>query len=332
MSDFLQRYEKNPILKPIPEHRWESKMVFNPAAVLKDNKIYLVYRARGEDKVKGVLVSRLGLAIFKNDGVTLERRYEKPIYEPQEWYEVGGCEDPRVTKIKDRYYLLYTAYLGQKSPPLFEEERTNIAMASTKNFFRWKRHGILLPEVLEPEKNGVLFPEKIKGYYVCYYRIIPHIYVAYSKSLENPFWRGHKVVASPRKDWWDSWKIGAGAPPIKTPLGWLFIYHGVDYPSPPRRQVKTAWGTIDWKRKYRLGVMLIDKNNPEKIIYRSEKPILEPKEDYEINGMVPNVVFSCGAVVKDDKLFVYYGGADTVTCVAWCSLSLLLKKIQQKKL
>ena len=329
----LQRYEKNPILKPIKNHPWESKMVFNAAAILKDNKVYLLYRARGKDKTEGgILISRLGLCILKNDGVTIEKRYSYPVLKPEEWHEPAGCEDPRITEINGKYYLLYTAYLGHKAPPLYEEERMNIAMASTTDFFHWEKNGLLLPSVLEPEKNGVLFPKKIKGYYIIYYRIDPNIYVAYSKSLESPKWIGHRRIAGPRKECWDAWKIGAGPPPIETKDGWLFIYHGVDKVSSPRRQIKTGRGTIDYKRVYRLGVMLIDKNNPEKILYRPKNWILEPKEKYEKKGIIPNVVFTCGAVVIKDTLFVYYGGADTVIGVATCKLKNLLKAIKEKNI
>ncbi len=325
----LKRYEKNPILEPIQENRWETKMVFNCAAVYKNNKIYLIYRGRGEDMAEDIPISKLGLAIFKKDGVTLEKRYKKPVFEPAAWYEPAGCEDPRITKIDGKYYMLYTAYLGREADPFFEEETTNIAMASSTNLIDWKRHGFLLPEVLEPEKNGVLFPKKIKGYYVLYYRVHPDIYFAYSKSLENPNWKGHKAVVGPRKGYWDSWKIGAGPPPIETKDGWLFIYHGVD-------QKGTRIDAFTHKKRpkltYRLGVMLIDKNNPTKILYRSENPILEPKKIYEKRGFVPNVVFSCGAIIIKDTLYVYYGGADTVICLATCKVSELLKLIKKKKI
>ena len=330
----LKRCSKNPLLEPIKDHHWESKMVFNPAIIYKDDKIHVIYRAIGDDEINGVLISRLGYAIFNKDGVTLEKRYKDPVFEPAEWYEPAGCEDPRISEIDNKYYLLYSAYFGKKdgTDPIMRGERVNIAMASTDNFIDWEKHGILLPGVHHPEKNGVLFPEKINGYYTCYYRIEPDIYVAYSKSLEKSLWRGHKVVASIREGSWDGEKIGAGAPPIKTDAGWLFIYHGVDKQGPPRHQSKMGYGTIDYHRTYRLGVMLIDKDNPEKVLYRSKGFILEPEEDYEKKGMIPNVVFTCGACVVDDKLFVYYGGADTVIGVASCSLSSLLKEIERKTL
>lgn len=322
----LKRYSKNPILSPIKEHSWESKMVFNCAAVLKNGKPHLFYRARGEDKIDDILISKIGLAVLKKDGVTVKKRYDAPVFEPEEDYEAAGCEDPRITFIDGKYYMLYTAYFGRIAPKEYENEKYNIAMASTEDFVSWKRHGIILPEVKTPEKNGVLFPRKINGNYAIYYRVEPDIYVAYSKTLENPKWFGHKIVVSPRVGFWDAWKIGAGAPPIETDKGWLFIYHGIDQVG--SKGVKTGYGTVDHERTYRLGVMLIDKNNSEKIIYRSRGWILEPEEKYEQEGMVPNVVFSCGAVIINDKLFVYYGGADTVIGVASCKMRDLMKAIE----
>jgi predicted GH43/DUF377 family glycosyl hydrolase len=111
----------------------------------------------------------------------------------------------------------------------------------------------------------------------------------------------------PRKNHWDSLKIGAAGPPIELDNGWLLVYHGVDA-----------------NRIYRLGVAVLDKNNPRKILGRSEEPILEPQEKYEQVGQVPNVVFSCGSVIFDDKLMISYGAADTVICVAFYELSEIL--------
>lgn len=326
----MERCIENPILAPIKDHAWESKMVFNCAAVLKNDKVHLFYRARGEDEIDGILISRIGHAVFKSDGITLEKRYDYPVFRPKEEYEQAGCEDPRITFIDGKYYMLYTAYFSNGAPKKYEKEKYNIAMASTEDFINWKRYGIILSEIKSPEKNGVLFPRKINGNYVIYYRVEADIYVAYSKSLENPKWFGYKIVASPRIGFWDAWKIGAGAPPIETDKGWLFIYHGIDQVGP--KGVKTGYGTVDYERIYRLGAMLIDKNDPEKILYRSSGWILEPEEKYEKEGMVPRVVFSCGAVIIGDALFVYYGGADTVIGAASCKLQELLKAIKNNNI
>jgi predicted GH43/DUF377 family glycosyl hydrolase len=167
---------------------------------------------------------------------------------------------------------------------------------------RWNWDSIWLPFPGIQNKNAVIFPQKINFNYVMLNRINPDICLAYSKDLRN--WHGLKSIMSPRRENWDCVKIGAAAPPMQIDEGWLLIYHGVDM-----RQI------------YRLGTVLLDKENPEKIIYRSEEPLLEPKEDYECFGFVPNVVFSCGAILLDDKVLIYYGGADTVICVATFELN-----------
>lgn len=114
---------------------------------------------------------------------------------------------------------------------------------------------------------------------------------------------------SPRIKSWDCWKVGAAGTPIELNEGWLFIYHGVDF-----------------ERVYSLGAALLDKSNPEIVLYRSEKAILTPIEDYERFGKVPNVIFSCGSVLIDDRLLIYYGGADSVLCVATYDLSEVLPR------
>lgn len=327
----FQRHPNNPILTPIKEHPWESEMVYNCAAVLKDNKVHIIYRARGKDKIDDIPISRLGYAILKEDGVTIEKRYNFPIYEPKEEFEKAGCEDPRIIEIDGTYYMLYSAFCGRNPPLHYKNQDVNIAMASTKDFFHWKRYGILLPKVLESEKNGVMFPKKIQGNYVFYYRVHPSIYVAYTKNIKHPPLKcfGHKAVFGPRKGFWDEYKIGAGPPPIETKKGWLFIYHGVKKYHGPQDRLHHS-SNQKYSLKYCLGLMLIDKNNPTKILYRSKEPILTPEKEYEKEGSVPDVVFSCGSVVIKDTLFIYYGGADTTTGVATCKISEILNTIEKE--
>jgi len=153
------------------------------------------------------------------------------------------------------------------------------------------------------DKNAVLFPEKIGGKYVLLHRPMHKepmgIWIAYSDNLIE--WYGQReIMASPGKGSWEGQKIGAGAPPIKTEKGWLLIYHGVDE-----------------KQVYRLGAAVFSLEDPSKLLYRHPEPILEPEADYEIRGgEVPNVVFACGACEVKDKYYIYYGGADSVVCVA----------------
>lgn len=278
----LERHPLNPILVPVPEHIWEDKFVFNCAVAYDGELFHMLYRAQGED-----MVSRIGYAISV-DGVRFNR-LEKPVFSPKTQDELYGVEDPRITKIGDRYYMLYTAY----SP-----KGTRVAMASTKNFIIWERHGIVIKDEKD-NKDAALFPEKINGKYVMIHRFVPDIWLAFSDDLIN--WGDYVKIAGPRKDYWDNLKIGAGAPPIKTPYGWLLLYHGVEEGPRPI---------------YRLGFILLDLNDPTKILKRSEEPILEPEEGWEIFGGVPNVVFSDAMVEYKDKYYVYYGAADNYIALA----------------
>ncbi len=306
----LLRCEHNPILKPIPEHQWESKYVLNAAAIRIEGRVYILYRAFGDDNI-----SRIGMAI--SDGYNILERLPEPIFYPKTDEERNGCEDPRTVIIGDEIYMLYTAYDGVVA---------QIAAASIgiedflkRDFNKWKRLGLAFPNVWN--KDAILFPEKINGQYVLYHRIEPSIWASYSNELKFPWSRnGHKIIIGPRAGMmWDSLKIGAGSQPIKTDYGWLLIYHGVDD-----------------NLVYRLGVILVDLNDPSRLLYRSPNPILSPQMSYEVGNnsstWVPNVVFTCGAVPTEDKdileaddeILVYYGAADTYLCVAYAAVKDLI--------
>ena len=300
----LVRSIDGPILESVPEHTWESRYVLNAAAVRVDDMIYVIYRAFGEDEI-----SRLGLA-WSRDGIHIDGRLDTPIFTPKDSNESKGCEDPRITVIGDRLYMLYTAYDGVL--PQIAMASIDRKMFLEKRFNRWTRHGLLFPGV--SNKDAVLYPETFGGKYALYHRIEPAMWVSYTDTLTCPWPRsGHKIVISPRSGMmWDGIKIGAGAQPIKTTHGWLNIYHGVDY-----------------EKTYRLGVLLMDLENPSRVIYQSPNPILEPEVDFEIGKKdkdfwVPRVVFTCGAVVArdtpiakmDDVIYIYYGAADTAIGMA----------------
>jgi predicted GH43/DUF377 family glycosyl hydrolase len=292
----LKRYPQNPILIPLREHRWESRYVLNTAALRINDKVYLFYRAFGDDEI-----SRIGLAI--TDGYRVLERMPDPIFSPLYEHEKKGCEDPRVVIIGEDIYMLYTAYDG---------EIAQIAAASIglqdfleRRFDRWHRIGLAFDGIWD--KDAILFPEKINNKYVIYHRIEPSVWVSYLDELVFPAPKeSHSIILGPRSGrMWDSLKIGAGTQPIKTVYGWLMIYHGVDH-----------------NRVYRLGVMLVDYHNPERLLYRSPNPVLSPELEFEVGDedcWVPNVVFTCGAVAAQDKetleaedeLLVYYGAADT---------------------
>ena len=303
----LLRYRNNPILKPTEENWWESKAVFNPGAVYKAGQVHLLTRAIGEyDKY----VSRLGHYV-STDGFNFQRATDKPVFAPQEEYEKWGCEDPRITELEGKFYITYVA-LSKPARSGGGPPRT--ALASTKDFRSFRRYGILTPPRTD-DKDTVLFPEKIEGKYAALHR--PHNWVGTQYGTDRPsIWMGysdnlkalykHKIVMKPEQRW-ESAKIGAGPPPIKTREGWVLIYHGVDENS-----------------VYRAGAALLDLKDPSKVKSRSPHPILEPEKSYEKNGDVPNVVFPEGAVVIGDELFVYYGGADKVCCVATAHLDEIL--------
>ncbi|MEM3017737.1 MAG: glycosidase, partial [Candidatus Bathyarchaeia archaeon] len=221
----FERYKGNPILKPIPNHMWESMMVFNCAALLKGEKIHILYRARGS---KGG-VSRLGYA-SSSDGFKIDERLEKPVFSPELGNELEclGCEDPRLTEIGEKIYLSYTAYgrVPGMVPP-YNSIQVAITSISTDDFLkrRWNWGKRIYPFPLVDNKHACIFPERIGGRWAMYHRIPPHIWIAYSDDLSS--WKDSSIVLSPREEW-EYFKLGGGAPPLKTDEGWLFIYHAVD--------------------------------------------------------------------------------------------------------
>jgi predicted GH43/DUF377 family glycosyl hydrolase len=145
----------------------------------------------------------------------------------------------------------------------------------------------------------------IDNKYVMLHRIDPNIHIVYSEDLKR--WQNSQILLKPRQKTWDSRKIGAAGPPIELPESWLQIYHGVDE---------------DYI--YRLGAILLDKSNPEEVLYRTNEPFIEPLEDYECKGLVPNVVFSCGAIMRNKRVLVSYGCADTVISISTFSVKEIL--------
>ena len=210
----------------------------------------------------------------------------KPALFPDRHLESYGIEDPRITEIDGAYYITYKSV----SP-----DGISTSLAMTTDFINFKKMGIILP----PENlDACIFPEKVNGRYVMLHRPVPYflgalnMWIGYSPDLVS--WGDHRFLMGVQLNGWENGRIGGGAVPIKTERGWLEIYHAAtkdDY--------------------YCLGAVLLDLNEPHKVIARSLEPILRPEADYEVNGFVPNVVFTCGALVDGDRLSVYYGCADT---------------------
>lgn len=275
------RYGTSPILKPVKEHSWESKYVFNPAMFALGGKIHFLYRAMGEDNV-----SRLGYASSSN-GYYIDERLNYPVFEPTTFFEKKGVEDARVTVINDECFMTFTAYN--------EIPQVGITSISTHNLLmkKWSWGEHIYPFSSVVDKDAVIFPKMMNGMYVMIHRPDPDMCIIYSKNLRE--WGKSKILMKPRQNRWDCLKIGAAGPPIEIDEGWLQIYHGVDN-----------------QHIYRLGAILLEKDDPEKIIYRTDKPFLEPYEEYECEGQVPNVVFSCGAIKNQDNILISYGCADSV--------------------
>ncbi len=299
----MERFSGNPILSPLEEHAWESREVFNAAAIYLDGKVHLLYRAMGNDNI-----SRLGYAT-SSDGLHIDERLPNPVFEPASETEKDGVEDPRLIAIDEQLVLTYTALREYSHLQVYQISLTTIAK---KDFMerQWKWGTRRLPFPGIRNKNSVIFPKKINGRYAMLHRIDPDLCIAYSEDLIK--WCDIMSVMGPRANSWDNWKIGVAGSPVKINEGWLVIYHGVNM-----------------DRMYFLGYVLLDADHPEQVLYRSKEYLLAPKEDYERFGKVPNVVFSCGNVIMDNRLFVYYGGADNVLCVATIDMDKLLSLIRR---
>ena len=308
----LKRSFDNPIIKPRKGVWWERESTFNPGVIKDGDEIKMLYRAVGDD-----FVSRLGYA-SSLDGINFSRFSDLPVFEPdpRNQFETLGCEDPRIAKIGDTYYITYCGASlnspiksGVKVSPFAGSGvswRVRVSMARTGDFKHFERFGAILPDF--DSKDAALFPEKIQDRYFLLHRIWPDINLASSSDLKN--WENHQVIMSPREGLWDCRNIGAGTVPVKTPRGWLIIYHGVDY-----------------NLVYRLGIVVLDLMNPEKVIYRSSEPIMSPEREFERSGHIKNVVFTCGMVEKDGQFYIYYGAADSCIGVATVDKNKLLHEI-----
>jgi len=299
MKQMISRYAYNPILtkNDVP---YQVATVHNAGVVKFNDEYIMVFRSH---KHNGRSI--LGLAKSR-DGFDFKVERE-PFMEPAtdgifSAYEEYGLEDPRIVCIDGEYLITYSAY---------SRNGVRIGLAKTKDFQSVERFALITEA---DYRNIVIFPEKINGLYVRLDR--PHseispwsIWISYSPDLR--YWGDSKLLMKPMQYHWDEMKIGPGAPPIKTPRGWLHIYHGV---------FSTMHGAI-----YRLGLTLHDLEDPSKIIAVADDWILQPEKSYEITGYVSNVVFTCGAVPEmDGTVKIYWGGADQVMCVGTASLDVLI--------
>ena len=304
----FKRWASNPIISPKDNHPWEGTATFNPAAIYIKGKIHILYRTLSLDNT-----SFIGYASTV-DGFNIKERLDDPVYSPREDFEMkkinngnSGCEDPRITQIGKNLYICYTAF-DSIGPP-----RVAISSITEKDFlahnWNWSKPALITPPGFD-DKDTCIFPYKFKEGYFFLHRVGNEICGDYLENLDFDKETINKCirVLDPRINAWDSAKVGITAPPVRTKHGWLLLYHGVS----------------KHHHTYRVGALLLDLKDPSIVLARSTDPIFEPETDYEKIGVVNNVVFPCGMVVKGKTLFIYYGGADKVTGVATMKLSIIL--------
>ena len=257
-----------------------------------------VIRYRGVDWLTTLSHLRL---FSSDDGIHFS---EDPDYPPifgKPGLESFGIEDCRVAKIENTYWLTYTAV---------SENGVGVGMQATEDWKHFTRHGMILPP---HNKDCALFPEKINGKFYALHRpgtIDNKNFIWIASSPDAVHWGGHKCIVKTREDLWDNARVGAGASPIKTPQGWLAIYHGANH-----------------EHRYCLGAFLMDPDDPAKVIARTAGPIMEPQEPYELEGFFGHVVFTNGHIVDGDTITIYYGAADELVCGARFSISKILNAL-----
>ena len=299
----------NPIITPREDNGgWEAKATFNPAAIYLGGKIHILYRTLSNENT-----SFLGYATSL-DGFSILERSSVPAYIPREDFEMkkihdgnSGCEDPRITQIGKNLYICYTAYDSIGPPKVAISSITVADFLAQK--WNWSKPSLITPPGFD-DKDTCIFPEKFKDGYFIVHRVGNEMCGDYLKSLDfnnNTIKKCIRIIG-PRINAWDSLKVGIATPPIKTKHGWLLTYHGVSKSH----------------NTYRIGVILLDLKDPTHVIARSTDAIFEPEEEYEKVGVVNNVVFPCGMVLKENLLYIYYGGADRVVGVATMKLPIVL--------
>lgn len=301
----LRRHAQTPIMLPDPTSDWECYNVFNPSVIHHNGLFHMHYRAQGLD-----WVSRIGYAVSE-DGVHWNR-LRQPVLSPIDGTDSRGLEDPRVTELDGRFYMCYTAYgrdfVGEGNPT-HKGGGILPMIAVSDNLIAWRRLGPIVRG--EDNKDHVLFPRKINGRYAALHRRWPDVWIAYSDDLIT--WPEEEMAAvyGPRRDdpeAWDSKSVGSNGVPIETEHGWLFVNHGYDE------------DVI-----YKISALLVDLEQPTRVIARPKTAIFEPQELWELRGDVPNVVFSNANPVVDGTVYVYYGASDHVIGLATCELEELVQ-------
>lgn len=329
----LKKWENNPVLSPNPDNYWEELVTCNPGVWYEDGTFYMLYRAAGDDDEHTI---RFGLATSK-DGYHFDRASDEFVFGPSvDGMDNGGVEDARIVKFGDYYYVTYafrpdhpgqywkfghdeiiTKDYGTDAPLHLQDNIANSALAITKDFKTWRRLGRITTSNLD-DRDVILFPEKINGKYWMMHRPKQWIGEGYGpkrpaiwiRSSEDMLvWEDESsILMEGIEGTWEE-KIGGSTPPLRTDKGWLVIYHGVE-----------NGGT----GYYRVGAVMLDLEDPTKVIARTKDFIMEPEFDYEIEGYYKGCVFPTGNVIIDDTIYVYYGGADKYVGLATANVNELV--------
>lgn len=348
MIDLAKRFPKNPLLIPKDLKPSDSRLqvicLLNPGVFKFDGKIWLLVRvAESIAQKEGVVffpvlnavgkvdiievalndphliatdarimnykgldylttISHLRL-LASEDGIHFKEEHGYAPLTSHGVLEQFGIEDCRVSQINTTYYLTYTAVSNMG---------VGVGLRTTEDWKNFKFHGMIFPP---HNKDCAIFEEKINGKYYALHRpssvAIGGNFIWIAESEDAIHWSNHKCIATTRRGMWDSNRIGAGAAPIKTHLGWLAIYHGADSDN-----------------RYCLGAFLMDSNNPSVVLSRTEEPIMFPLKDYELSGFFGKVVFTNGQIVEGDNLTIYYGAADEFVCGAKFSIAEILSHLK----
>ncbi len=298
------RHANNPIITA-DDLPWTVNTVFNPGATVFDGETLLMLRVEDRTGRSDLVVGRSRNG-YDNWKVERDRGM---LAETSSFEERWGIEDARITRVGDEYFIVYTGYSA--SGPL-------VMLASTRDFVHFDRHGVLQSPY---DKDGALFPIRFNGRWGLIHRPTPptagiaaHVWLSWGTDLGH---FGDAAILLPARQggWWDANRVGLGPPPMQTEAGWLICYHGVRM---------TVSGAL-----YRLGLALLDRDDPTRVIARGNEWVFGPSAPYERSGDVPGVVFPCGWILDEDgdTVRMYYGAADSVVCLATASLRALLDHV-----
>jgi predicted GH43/DUF377 family glycosyl hydrolase len=343
MTLTFHRCPENPIVVP-GLYDWRMATVFNPGVIYEESRFYLYERAAG-----GLRPFQCAIGLLESgDGIHFRHVTDQPVFTPEmAGSQYGSVQDPRVVKIDGVYYLTYAfrPYAWDSYPtglgvpesreveyPGFtgksEENQTRSGIAVSMDRVHWRHHSWATPKQID-DRDVILFPEKIGGKFALLRRPLrfvspdhssiqsidaPGIWICFSDDLRS--WSEPELLIKPEHEW-EGGRIGGATPPIRTDEGWLVFYHGVENQHPPTRRVC-----------YRLGAVMLDLDDPKRVLARTRDFIMEPEAYYERFGLyIPNVIFPTGNVVKDGLLYLYYGVCDTAIALATVPLEELVAHV-----